>query len=77
MPLNRLLYLFIALPAAIGLVQPAAAHPHVWVTATGELLYAADGSVTGIRNHWLFDDMFSAFAVQGLAGKEKGKFTRD
>ena len=77
MPLNRLLYLVIALSAAIGLVQPAAAHPHVWVTATGELLYAADGSVTGIRNHWLFDDMFSAFAVQGLAGKEKGKFTRD
>ena len=77
MPLNRLLYLVIALWAAIGLVQPAAAHPHVWVTATGELLYAADGSVTGIRNHWVFDDMFSAFAVQGLTGKEKGKFTRE
>ena len=65
--------------ALIGLcvAAPAAAHPHVWVTATSELVYAPDGSVTGIRQHWVFDDMFSAFAVQGLQGKEKGKFSRD
>jgi ABC-type uncharacterized transport system substrate-binding protein len=55
---------------------PAAAHPHVWVTATSELVYAPDGRVTGIRHHWVFDDMFSAFAVQGLQGKDKGKFSR-
>ena len=42
-----------------------------------ELIYAPDGSITGIRHHWNFDDMFSAFAVQGLEGKEKGKFTRE
>ena len=56
---------------------PAAAHPHVWVKATSELIYAPDGSITGIRHHWAFDDMFSAFAVQGLETKEKGKFTRE
>ena len=44
----------------------AAAHPHVWVTMTEELLYAPDGSVTGIRNAWAFDDMFSALATQGI-----------
>jgi ABC-type uncharacterized transport system substrate-binding protein len=55
----------------------AGAHPHVWVNATSELVYAPDGSVTGIRQHWAFDDMYSAFAVQGLASKEKGKFTRE
>ena len=36
-----------------------------------------DGSITGIRHHWAFDDMFSAFATQGIASKEKGKFTRE
>jgi ABC-type uncharacterized transport system substrate-binding protein len=61
---------------AFGLAAPAAAHPHVWVTATSDLIFAADGSVTGVRQHWTFDDMFSAFAVQGLQSKEKGKFTR-
>jgi len=55
---------------------PAAAHPHVWVTMQSELVYARDGNITGIRHHWAFDDMFTAFAVQGIASKEKGKFTR-
>jgi ABC-type uncharacterized transport system substrate-binding protein len=57
--------------------SPAAAHPHVWVTVTSELVYAPDGSVTGIRHHWKFDDMYSAFATQGLASKVKGQFTRE
>jgi ABC-type uncharacterized transport system substrate-binding protein len=54
----------------------AEAHPHVWVTMTEELLYAPDGSATGVRNAWTFDDMFSAFATQGLEQKTKGEFTR-
>ena len=56
---------------------PAFAHPHVWITMRSDLVYAADGSITGIRQHWAFDDMFSAFATQGLESKEKGKFTRE
>jgi ABC-type uncharacterized transport system substrate-binding protein len=53
----------------------AEAHPHVWVTMSEELLYAADGSITAVRHAWTFDDMFSAFATQGLAQKTKGVFT--
>jgi ABC-type uncharacterized transport system substrate-binding protein len=64
---------FIALVFAV----PALAHPHVWVTMRSELVYAPDGSITGVRHHWSFDDMFSAFATQGLETKEKGKFTRE
>src|SRR5436305_10871568 len=55
----------------------AQAHPHVWVTMKSELVYAADGSATGVRHAWTFDDMFSTFATQGLDSKEKGKFTRE
>ncbi|AWL93652.1 MULTISPECIES: DUF1007 family protein [Bradyrhizobium] len=55
----------------------ARAHPHVWITATSELLYAADGSITGVRHAWTFDDMFSAYAVQGLESKTKGAYTRE
>ena len=58
---------------AAGAVQ---AHPQVWVTMTEELLYAPDGSVTGVRHTWTFDDMFSAFAVQGLDQETNGTFTR-
>ena len=67
--------LFVAV-VSLAFAPPALAHPHVWVRATSELVYAPDGRVTGIRQHWVFDDMYSAFAVQGLAGKEKGKFSR-
>ena len=42
-----------------------------------ELVYAPDGTVTGVRHAWTFDDMFSAFATQGLESKEKGEFTRE
>jgi ABC-type uncharacterized transport system substrate-binding protein len=55
----------------------ASAHPHVWVTVKSELVYAPDGSVTGVRHAWTFDDMFSVFATQGIEAKKKGEFTRE
>jgi ABC-type uncharacterized transport system substrate-binding protein len=68
-----------ALVIAISLIvaAPAFAHPHVWVTMHTELEYNEDGAITGIRHDWAFDDMFSAFATQGLASKVKGQFTRE
>ena len=42
-----------------------------------ELVYAPDGSVTGVRHAWTFDDMFSVFATQGIEAKKKGEFTRE
>ena len=68
------LLLAIALSLASGAAQ---AHPHVWITATSELLYSEDGSITGVRHAWTFDDMFSAYAVQGIESKTKGAYTRE
>ena len=42
-----------------------------------ELVYAPDGTVTGVRHAWTFDDMFSTFATQGIETKKKGEFTRE
>src|SRR5215831_6679216 len=72
--LRALLCSLVALFAAIAAAQ---AHPHVWVTMTSELVYAPDGTVTGVRHAWAFDDMFSAFAIQGIETKQKGVFTRE
>ncbi len=69
-------FLLIAL-FALTFTAPAAAHPHVWVTMKSAVVYAPDGTATGIRHAWSFDDMFSTFATQGLDSKEKGKFTRE
>jgi ABC-type uncharacterized transport system substrate-binding protein len=62
---------------SVAFAAPARAHPHVWVTMNTELVYASDGTITGVRQAWAFDDMFSAFAVQGQESKEKDKFTRE
>ena len=42
-----------------------------------ELVYGPDGTITGIRHAWTFDDMFSAFATQGIDSKQRGVFTRE
>ena len=62
---------------SLAFAAPARAHPHVWVTMKTDLVYAPDGTITGVRHAWSFDDMFSAFATQGLESKETGKFTRE
>ena len=66
-----------ALACLLAMASAAFAHPHVWVTMKSELIYAPDGSVTGVRHAWAFDEMFSTFATQGIESKQKGVFTRD
>lgn len=65
--------------AAFALVLAAAAqaHPHVWVTIKGDVVFAPDGKVTALRYVWTFDDMYSAFATQGLDKNNDGQFSRD
>ena len=58
-------------------VSSAQAHPHVWITAKSQVLYAPDGSVSGVRHAWTFDDMFSTYAVQGIEPKVKGSYSRE
>jgi len=72
-------YLSLLVVAALAIIGAgeAKAHPHVWVTMKSDLVYGADGAVSGVRHAWTFDDMFSTFATQGLASAEKGKFTRE
>jgi ABC-type uncharacterized transport system substrate-binding protein len=75
--MTQLLRCFVFAALALFIAPAAQAHPHVWVTMKSELVYGPDGSVTGVRHAWTFDDMFSTFATQGMESKEKGKFTRE
>lgn len=62
--------------ALAAMCAPALAHPHVWVAARAEVLFDAQGRVAAVRNIWTFDEMYSAFAVQGL-GKDGKPPTRE
>lgn len=55
--------------AGIGLclcLPKAGAHPHVWIAARAQILFTPDGKIAAIRHSWTFDEMYSAFAMQGL-----------
>lgn len=54
--------------AAIAALLPvaAAAHPHGWVDVRVEVLFDGQGRVAGLRETWLFDDYYSAYAVEGM-----------
>ncbi len=58
-------------------IPRADAHPHVWVTFHSEVLYSAEGAMTGIRHAWTFDDLFSTYALQGISHAKKGQYTRE
>lgn len=58
-----------------GLSGSAFAHPHVWIAAKAEVVFAPDGKVTGIRHHWTFDEAYTAYVTQGLDKNNDGQLT--
>lgn len=46
-----------------GIVQ---AHPHGWIDLQVTVLLDEDGAVRGLRESWLFDEVYSAFATDGF-----------
>jgi ABC-type uncharacterized transport system substrate-binding protein len=51
----------------LATTAPALAHPHVWVTVKSQLAFTPDGRVAAVVHDWVFDEMYSSFATQGLA----------
>src|SRR4029079_17138726 len=68
--------LFVCASLALG-AAAAEAHPHVWITARSEVIYTPDGSISGVRHAWTFDDMFSTYALQGIHDKSQRAFSRE
>jgi ABC-type uncharacterized transport system substrate-binding protein len=74
--LRGLVTLLLAAAGALG-ATATQAHPDVWITSASELLYASDGSLTGVRHAWTFDDIFTTGALQEIDGKAKSAYTRE
>lgn len=73
----------IALATAFGclgmLLLPAdtaSAHPHVWVQSKSQVIYEKD-RVTALQQTWVFDEFYSAMAVQGLDTNNDGQYSRE
>jgi ABC-type uncharacterized transport system substrate-binding protein len=64
---------------AIGVLGSVAAqaHPDVRITSASELMFAPDGSLTGVRHAWTFDEAFTRGALEEVESKTKGVYTRE
>ncbi|MDB5593512.1 MAG: hypothetical protein JWM36_473 [Hyphomicrobiales bacterium] len=66
MPYSRALIFLGAFASVFGAANEALAHPHVFVVVKSDVVFDAQGKVSGIRHAWTFDEMYSAFATTGL-----------
>jgi ABC-type uncharacterized transport system substrate-binding protein len=66
----------VALLCAALCGRPALAHPHVWVTVTTTIVYE-NGTITGLRHNWSFDDAYTQMALEGLDKNGDGKYDRE
>jgi ABC-type uncharacterized transport system substrate-binding protein len=57
----------LALALSTAAATPARAHPHVWITVKSQIAFTPDGKVAAVIHDWVFDEMYSSFATQGLA----------
>ncbi|WP_416896764.1 MAG: DUF1007 family protein [Minwuia sp.] len=65
----------LAMLGPVALPQPASAHPHVWVDTESAFLFDEQGRVEAIRIVWKFDELYSAFAIQGADENRDGETT--
>lgn len=53
------------------------AHPHMWIDAQAVVVFDAQGRMTAIDQTWLFDEMFSSYAMQGQPKDADGRYAAD
>ena len=52
---------------------PARAHPHAWIDLKTTVLFDDQGRVTGLRQRWVFDEVYSMFAIDGFDNDGDGQ----
>ena len=67
----RLSYILMLL---VGFVVMAEAHPHVFADVSIKALFSQD-AFTGVQNHWVFDEVYSAAMVASADADGDGKIT--
>lgn len=58
----------------VGFVVMAEAHPHVFADVSIKALFSQD-AFTGVQNHWVFDEVYSAAMVASADADGDGKIT--
>ena len=53
------------------------AHPHVWVDMRSDVVFNADGKISGVDVEWTFDDGYAAEALDGMDTNGDGEYSQE
>ena len=53
-------------PALTLAAAPAGAHPHAWIEMRTTVVFDEQGSIAALRVHWVFDELYTLFAIEGF-----------
>ncbi len=53
--------------------MPAFAHPHIFIDGGVQLVFNTQGQIVALRQSWKFDELFAAYALQGLPRSKAGE----
>lgn len=56
---------------------PVFAHPHIFIDGSVQLIFNAQGQIVSLRQSWIFDELFAAYALQGLTRSKSGDVAKD
>ena len=70
--MRSLLIVAILLAGAIGMIRPAAAHPHIFIDAR-VIFHMEGGKVVAISQHWTFDAVFGGVVIHAFDRNRDGK----
>ncbi|MER2520337.1 MAG: DUF1007 family protein [Bdellovibrionales bacterium] len=69
------LFLLAFFVIAFCLSRPVYAHPHAWISLRTSVIVNDTGEAVAIRQHWLFDSAYSAYASQDFNPRKDGKLS--
>ncbi len=69
--------IFVVFLILVGTVTRASAHPHIFIDAQIVVAFNDQGEVSGLRQAWTFDALYSSWATQGLDQDGDGQVSSD
>ena len=67
--LRRIAALLVAAGLVVGVQTAVQAHPHAWIDIRVKVLFDEKGRIYALAQEWVFDPMYTAFALEGLSAK--------
>lgn len=66
----------LAMAIATGTGSAAVAHPHVWIDMRSDVVFNAQGLISGLNLTWTFDDGYAEVALEGLDTDGDGVYSQ-